>query len=103
MTDQPAATDPKPDVIIPRWEWRTFAADPADLGDAVAVFDGLATSEPLLSDEVYILPGGDGLAATRRSTASSRCAAASSISSDSRRPTRTGWSAGSRSSRPGSR
>ena len=33
---------------------------PADLGDAVAVFDGLATSEPLLSDEVYILPGGDG-------------------------------------------
>ena len=60
MTDQPAATDPKPDVIIPRWEWRTFASDPADLGDAVAVFDGLATSEPLLSDEVYILPGGDG-------------------------------------------
>ena len=60
MTDQRSAIDPKSEPIIPRWEWRTFASDPAELGNAGAVFAELTTSEPLLSDEVYSLPGGGG-------------------------------------------
>jgi exopolyphosphatase/guanosine-5'-triphosphate,3'-diphosphate pyrophosphatase len=43
--------------IVPRWEWRTFGPDLDRLGDVEAVFASLATSEPLESDETYILAG----------------------------------------------